>query len=139
MPPGASATFHGRDVFAPAAARLAIGDALDAIGSPLLDPVVRRTPEARRLPDGAVSGEVIAVDRFGNLVTNLVAPRGGSVSVDGRQVGEVARTYGDAPAGALVAVVGSTGLVEIARRDGSAARELGIGRGAPVLLRPARP
>lgn len=137
VPPAASATFHGRDLFAPAAARLAGGMELDELGEPVLEPVIRRTPEARRLDDGAVAGEVIAVDRFGNLVTNLVAPRGGSVAIAGRNVGSVVRAYGDAAPGALVALVGSTGLVEIARRDGSAARELGVGRGAPVVLRPA--
>jgi 8-oxo-dGTP pyrophosphatase MutT (NUDIX family) len=120
-----------------AAARLARGVALDELGAPVLDPVVRRTPEARRLEDGAIAGEVITVDRFGNLVTNLVAPRGGTVSVGGRVVGELARTYADAAGDGLVALVGSSGLVEIAMRDGSAARALGVGRGAPVLLRPA--
>jgi S-adenosylmethionine hydrolase len=104
-----------------------------------MDPLVRRTPVARQLDDGSLAGEVITVDRFGNLVTNLIAPRGGSVSVAGRAVGEVVRTYADAPPGELVALVGSTGLVEIARRDGSAARELGVGRGAPVILTPLRP
>ena len=137
VPPGSAPTFHGRDVFAPAAARLATGSALDDLGEPMESPVVRRTPEARRRPDGAVEGEVITVDRFGNLITNLIAPRGGHVSIAGRDVGRIARTYADAAPDDLVALVGSTGLVEIARRDGSAARELGAGRGTPVLLRPA--
>ena len=137
VPAGASATFHGRDVFAPAAAQLATGTPLDDLGAPVADPVIRRTPEPRRMPDGAVAGEVITVDRFGNLVTNLVAPRGGRVSIAGRAVGEVVRTYADAPPGGVIALVGSTGLVEIARRDGSAARDLGVGRGARVVLTPA--
>ncbi|MDQ3696494.1 MAG: SAM-dependent chlorinase/fluorinase [Gemmatimonadota bacterium] len=139
IPAGASATFHGRDVFAPAAARLATGVALDDLGPSMAEPIIRRTPEARRLADGTVAGEVIAMDRFGNLVTNLVAPHGGSVSIGGRSVGEIVRTYADAPPGGLVALVGSTGLVEVAHRDGSAARELGAARGTPVLLTPLRP
>jgi S-adenosylmethionine hydrolase len=79
VPPGASATFHGRDVFAPAAAELARGVSLDALGTDIEAPVVRRTPEAHRLDDGTVQGQVIAVDRFGNAITNLVGLRGGVV------------------------------------------------------------
>lgn len=130
----ASATFHGRDVFAPAAAALATGAPLESLGLPCDDPIVRRTPEAHRLADGGVQGEVIAVDRFGNLVTNLIARRGGGVEVAGRRV-PIARTYADAAPGALLALTGSSGLVEIAQRDGSASRALGLGRGAPVVLR----
>ena len=134
VPPQASATFHGRDVFAPAAAQLLAGAPLEALGEPCDDPLVRRTPEAHRLADGAVRGEVIAVDRFGNLITNLITRRGGSVEIAGRRV-PLARTYADAPPGALIALTGSSGLVEIALRDGSAARALAQGRGAPVILR----
>jgi S-adenosylmethionine hydrolase len=139
LPPLAAPTFHGRDVFAPAAARLAAGAAIDELGHPCMDPVVRRTPVARQLDDGTLAGEVITVDRFGNLVTNLVGVRAGTVSVAGRLIGRLARTYADAADGQLVALVGSTGLVEIAMRDGSAARALGVRRGAPVLLGPAHP
>lgn len=134
--PTAAPTFHGRDVFAPAAARLAEGAALDSLGEPCVDPVMRRTPEATRRADGAVMGSVITVDRFGNAVTNLVARRGGSVIVAGREL-PIVRTYADVAEGALAALVGSTGLVEIAVRDGSAAAALGLTRGAPVVLMPA--
>jgi S-adenosylmethionine hydrolase len=138
IPAQAAPTFHGRDVFAPAGSLLATGAPLDSLGPPLDEPVVRRTPEAKRLADGTISGEVIAIDRFGNLITNLVAPRGGTVAIAGRVIGPLGRTYADVLSGELVAVVGSSGLVEIAVRDGSAARELGVGRGASVLLGPAR-
>ncbi len=137
LPAGASATFHGRDVFAPAAARLAAGAPLDSLGAPFPTPVLRRTPEPRRADDGAIVGEVISIDRFGNLITNLLAPRGGVIEIGGRTVGAVGHTYGDAPPDSLVAVVGSSGLVEIAMRDGSAARALSAHRGAAVILRPA--
>ena len=139
IPPQAAPTFHGRDVFAPAAAMLASGVSLDSLGAPFDTPVVRRTPEAKRLDDGTIAGEVISVDRFGNLVTNLLAPRGGTVEIAGRRVGTLRRTYADAPVGVPIALVGSSGLIEIAVRDGSAARELSAGRGAPVLLRPGAP
>jgi S-adenosyl-L-methionine hydrolase (adenosine-forming) len=137
IPPSAAPTFHGRDVFAPAAANLALGAALQSLGAALTDPVVRRTPEAVRRDDGAVQGEVITVDRFGNAVTNLLALRGGVVRLDGLEL-PVRRTYADAPIGAPTALVGSSGLVEIAVRDGSAAAVLGLRRGSAVVLQPNR-
>jgi S-adenosylmethionine hydrolase len=137
VPPAAAPTFHGRDVFAPAAAQLALGTPLDALGSLIDEPVVRRTPEARRAADGSVVGEVIAIDRFGNAVTNLIAPRGGRVEIAGRSM-PIMRTYADAPTGDLIALVGSIGFVEVAQRDGRAADALGVTRGTPVVLRAPR-
>ena len=134
VPPSASATFHGRDVFAPAAAHLATGTAIDALGSPCLDPVVRRTPEARRASDGSVIGVIIAIDRFGNAISNLIAPRGGRIEICGRTM-PIVRTYADGPIGDIIALVGSSGFVEIAQRDGSAARALEITRGTRITLR----
>ena len=137
VPAVAAATFHGRDVFAPAAASLALGIPIDSLGTPFLEPVILRTPEARRAGDGLVVGEVIAVDRFGNAITNLVAPRGGRIEVGGREV-PIVRTYADAPSGDIIGVVGSSGFVEVAQRDGNAARTLAIARGTPVTLRTPR-
>jgi len=134
IPSMASATFHGRDVFAPAAAHLASGTAIDALGGPCLDPVVRRTPEARRAGDGSVIGEIIAIDRFGNAISNLIAPRGGRIEIGGRTM-PIVRAYADGPVGDIIALVGSSGFVEIAQRDGSAARALEITRGTRVTLR----
>jgi S-adenosyl-L-methionine hydrolase (adenosine-forming) len=135
IPHGAAPTFHGRDVFAPAAAELAQGIALDALGDPCMTPEIRRTPEAVRRDDGAVMGIVISIDRFGNAVTNLVARRGGTIDLGGRAI-PLRRTYADAAPGELVALVGSSGLVEVALRDGNAASELGLRRGAAVVLVP---
>ena len=134
IPRTAAATFHGRDVFAPAAAHLAAGLPLDALGAPFDGALVRRTPEPRRTADGGVAGEIIHIDRFGNAVTNLLAPQGGEVEVAGRAL-RIARTYADAPQGGYVALTGSSGLIEIARRDGSAAAGLNLGRGMQVVLR----
>jgi S-adenosylmethionine hydrolase len=132
----ASATFHGRDVFAPAAAALARGDSLDSLGVQAMSPIVRRTPEPTRRPDGAIEGEVIFVDRFGNAVTNLVGVRGGTIEV-GKLTIDLRRTYAEVETGRPVALVGSSGLVEIAVRDGDAARLLGLSRGSVVALRTA--
>jgi S-adenosylmethionine hydrolase len=137
VPASAAPTFHGRDVFAPAAAQLALGATLDSLGASLKSPVIRRTPEAIRRDDGGVQGEVITVDRFGNAVTNLLAMRGGEIVIDGLAL-SVRRTYADASPGEPTALVGSSGLVEIAVRDGNAAELLGLRRGTGVVLRSAR-
>lgn len=133
VPAHASPTFHGRDVFAPAAARLATGAALESLGERCAEPVVRRTPEAVRRDDGVVSGVVITIDRFGNAITNLIARRGGTLRAAGRAL-PLRRTYSEVEQGQALGLVGSSGLVEIAVRDGSAARELGLRRGDEVLL-----
>jgi len=136
VPPNAAPTFHGRDVFAPAAAALAAGATLDALGDAHPEPIVRRTPEAHRLPDGGIGGVIISIDRFGNAVTNCLGRRGGAIEVAGLRL-PLARTYADVSSGDPVALVGSTGLIEIAVRDGSAAERLGLRRGSGVVYRPA--
>jgi S-adenosyl-L-methionine hydrolase (adenosine-forming) len=130
----AAATFHGRDVFAPAAAALARGAALSDLGLPASQPITRRTPEPERRPDGTVEGQVIAIDRFGNAITNCVGTPGDTIEVDGLVI-EIARIYADVSPGSIVAVTGSNGLIEIAERDGNAARQLGLQRGSLVRLR----
>jgi S-adenosylmethionine hydrolase len=134
IPPAAAPTFHARDVFGPAAARLALGTPVDELGDALDDILRAPLPEPRE--DGvALLGEVLYVDRFGTLVSNipaeLVEP-GVRISVDGTDVGSLRRTYGDVDPGLLVAYEGSSGEVEIAVRGGSAARLLGVGVGAQV-------
>jgi S-adenosyl-L-methionine hydrolase (adenosine-forming) len=130
----ASPTFHGRDVFAPVAARLATGTRLDDLGQPVSEPVIHRTPEPHRAADGSVVGQVIAIDRFGNAITNLVGNRAGTLTIAGRGF-PVSRTYADIEPGAAGAVVGSTGLIEIVVRDGRAGDVLRIVKGAEVILR----
>jgi S-adenosylmethionine hydrolase len=134
IPTGAAPTFHGRDVFAPAAADLALGTPIDALGSPTLDLVIRRTPEPRRRSDGTIEGQIITIDRFGNAITNLLAIRAQSVEVSG-SVLPLRRSYSEAIEAEPVALVGSTGLIEIAIRDGDAAATMGLERGTPVVLR----
>lgn len=133
-PAHASATFHGRDVFAPVAASLARGVSLMDVGTAHPSPVIRRTPEPLRRDDGALVGEVIAIDHFGNAITNCIGLHGGTVEVAGHVL-PLVRTYGDAMPGQVVGLVGSSGLIEIAERNGSAARRLGLQRGASVVLR----
>lgn len=138
VPSTASPTFHGRDALAPCAAALATGASLDDVGEPLAAPLRLRTPQPVRRADGAVEGEVLTVDRFGNAVTNLLARDAVSVEVVASSVARalrVVRTYSDASDGEPVALVGSSGFLELAVRDGSAARVLSVGRGDRVAMR----
>jgi len=134
IPPGAAPTFHARDVFAPAAAQLAIGASLTQLGHTITD--AHGSPLPAPHHDGAaVVGEVLYVDRFGTLISNIAGEQvepGVRIKVAGTEIGPLARTFGDVPRGQLVALVGSGGTVEIAVRDGSAARLLGVGVGAEV-------
>ena len=135
VPEGASATFHGRDVFAPAAARLVAGADLESLGQPMTAPIVHRTPEPHRAPNGDIVGQVIAIDRFGNAITNIVTShRSGSVVVGGKTLPQ-RRTYSELTDGEAGAIVGSTGLLEIAVREGRASDVLGLRRGDEVVLR----
>lgn len=126
-----SATFHGRDVFAPAAARLATGTSIEALGEPFHEPVRLRTPQPIRLEDGSFQGMVLTIDRFGNAITNIVARQAGRVTVANHCV-RLVRTYGDAEPGELIALMGSSGLLEIAQNNGNAAVAWGIERGQMV-------
>lgn len=128
----ASPTFHGRDVFAPAAARLATGTDIHLLGESFADAVRLRTPQPRRMPDGTLHGEILTIDRFGNAITNLASRDDGAVHVAGQNV-RMVRTYGEAAPGELVALTGSGGFIEIAVREGHAAARLRLARGQAVV------
>jgi S-adenosylmethionine hydrolase len=141
--PGApSATFHGRDVFAPVAAHLAAavdrGAAdLAGFGAPAARLARFEIPEPVS-DQGKWRGEVVNVDHFGNAMTNLPArtARDGPVVVEvGNHCVPLVRTYSDVAAGELCALVGSSGWIEVARREGSAAELLGLAPGIPVVVR----
>ncbi len=137
-PEGASPTFHGRDVFAPAAARLAQGAALHDLGEAFAEIPVRLATREPFHEGKVLIGEVIHVDRFGTLVTNFTPanlPDYAVLELDGVEIGPLRRTFGDVAPGGVVAYVGSGGEVEVAVRDGSAARRFGVGVGARVRAR----
>jgi S-adenosylmethionine hydrolase len=137
-PDGASPTFHGRDVFAPAAAALARGAPLTQLGEPFTGIPERLVYSEPHHEGKGVVGQVVYVDRFGTLVTNLtpeLVPPYAVIEVEGLEVGPLRRTFGDVPTGGLVAYLGSGGQIEIAVRDGSAARRLGIGVGGRIRAR----
>jgi S-adenosyl-L-methionine hydrolase (adenosine-forming) len=139
--PTVSATFHGRDIFAPAAAHLSLGAPPEELGPPAADWVRLDSRPPTRTPDG-VTGEVIFVDRFGNLITNIpgeaLGPPNGrdvQVTVGDAEVPRRVRAYAEAEPGALVALLSSVGLVEVAVAQGSAAWRLHAGAGTAVEVR----
>ncbi|WP_119072469.1 SAM hydrolase/SAM-dependent halogenase family protein [Aggregatilinea lenta] len=157
--PGLSATFHGRDIFSPAAAHLAAGVPVTEFG-----PAV---PELIELPDptltvepARVTGEVLHIDHFGNVITSIgqmlwtdpdaleLTPQFGAdrdavravdaarsrVTTGSRTVDAIHRTYSAVPPGTMTALVGSSGQLEIGINQGSAAQQLGVTLGDPVIL-----
>ena len=138
--PAPSATFQGRDVFAPVAAHLAKEMPLEALGQ-TIDPakLFRLALAPCEAVPGGFSGAIQAVDRFGNLITNVpgelvTGQPGWTASIAGRSI-PGRRTYADVLAGELVAVVGSHELVEVAVNRGDAGRTLGARIGDPVQIR----
>jgi len=137
--PSPSATFHGRDVFAPVTAHLSLGMAPECVGSPLPAPMTLRIPEPLRT-SARVMGEVIHVDHFGNAITNLRPEdlRGQTLplafEVTDQFIFGPANCYMDVQAGLPTIVLGSWGYFEVAIRDGSAALLLGLQRGSPVSV-----
>jgi S-adenosylmethionine hydrolase len=133
-----SSTFHGRDVFAPVAAHISLGVPLDGLGPPLDEMLVLPPFRARREPDGSLRGRVIHIDVFGNLVTDVrcedLPAEGPTVEVADRRIVGLSLTY---KRGAeILAVVGSSGYVEIAAPEASAAELLGADLGMPLLVHP---
>ncbi len=133
-----SDTFHGRDIFAPVAAELTAGRlSLTAIGQPVQDWVPGWLDEPAVAP-GRVSGTIVTIDAFGNLISNidaaLISNFAHPVAHIGGQRIPVLSTYGRATPGDLLALVNSFGVVEIAKSEGSAADGLGLERGAPLIM-----
>lgn len=140
--PRVSQTFHGRDVFAPAAAHLGLGIPLRNLGPAVTDPVLIPWPRCRRVADALV-GEVLHADRFGNLLTSVRAadleglgpPESLVVELEGKEVGGIVACYADLPRGGAGALVGSSDRLEVSVGEGSAAAATGARRGSPVSVR----
>ena len=135
-----SSTFHGRDIFAPVAAAIADGADLEDFGPPVT--TIERFEFPLPAHDGCnISGCVLYVDTFGNLVTNIGGcilahrdPVRLEIHILGAVIHGLSRAYSDVPAGALLAYIGSAGLLEIAVNRQSAATRLGAGPGTPVKV-----
>jgi S-adenosylmethionine hydrolase len=141
-----SATFHARDIFGPVAGHLACGMPMEDVGPEVADPILLPDEPVRRGPGGEWEGQVVHVDRFGNLVTNvcrrdfeaILGSVGGDttrllVIVSGARMA-VARTYADIAFDEACALMGSAGRLEVAVNRGSAASRLGADRGTRVLV-----
>jgi S-adenosylmethionine hydrolase len=139
--PRVSATFHGRDIMAPVAAHLSLGLAPERLGPACEQLVTLEWPEARQVAN-KIEGEVVAVDSFGNLITNITrtmlaaAPFDLSVNVvcDDHETHGIFHTYADQPPRTLIALIGSTDQLELAVVNESAQAMLGVGEGAKVFI-----
>ena len=139
---GVSRTFHGRDVFAPVAAHLARGVTPEKFG-PEIDNYLRLTLEQPvRTARRGWTGQIAAIDGFGNVVTNFamepfaqIEQQAFEISIGMERVTRLVQSYAEAPVGELVAIAGSSGFLEVACHQASAAVRLGVGTGAPVELR----
>jgi S-adenosylmethionine hydrolase len=131
--PSVSKTFHGRDVLAPVAGHLSLG--LDpAVLGPATADWVRLPVTVARYGPNTISGEVVFVDHFGNLLSNISGEelhRKARVTIAGHEARWV-HTYSDAPAGTLIALVSSWGTLEVAVTQGNAAEQLRAGVGTSV-------
>ncbi|MBI2828323.1 MAG: SAM-dependent chlorinase/fluorinase [Acidobacteria bacterium] len=130
-------TFHSRLIYAPAAAALVNGARLDGLGAPTSTwtqlPHALGTVEG----DGNIVGEVVHIDHFGNLVTNIDAsqlPPHPRITVGSTAIDRVSDAYGDVEPGGVLAIVGSTGKLEISINRGSAAKKLFVSRTDPVRI-----
>ncbi len=139
-----SATFHGRDVFAPVAAHLSAGAPSEKLGQTVESFAVLKVPEPQRRHPGSIAGEVIYIDGFGNLTTNIrgedleaLAPASVSVRIAGHVIRGLSANYASAGAGNYLVLFNSWGRLEISRCEGDARSGLGARVGTPVLLESA--
>jgi S-adenosylmethionine hydrolase len=132
----ASATFHGRDIFAPVAAALSMGERMENFGERAHTLEMLPLPQPDRYSDGSLAGNVIHIDNFGNLITNIQSGNIRSdkclVRVGSEIINGLSRTYADS--GGLLAYIGSNGYLEIALRGGNAASLLDAKVGDEVRL-----
>jgi S-adenosylmethionine hydrolase len=137
-----SATFHGRDIMAPVAARLSLGLDAKELGALRQGLVELPEPEVRILPN-KIEGQVRSIDSFGNLVTDITSDMLAGAPTDERtlihcdehETQGIFRTYSDQPEMTLMALVGSSGFLELAIVGDSAALMLGVGVGTPVTIK----
>lgn len=140
-----SATFHGRDVLAPVAGHLAQGMPFASVGPNIDQLEILNLQQPTPLPDGGIEGEVLYVDRFGNLISNIseadleaAAPRtleALNVHIGPLRIGPLRTTYGDVETDQIVAVIGSTGMLEVAINQGNAAAQLRAAPGTVIVVR----
>jgi S-adenosylmethionine hydrolase len=140
--PKVSSTFHGRDVFAPVAAHLSRGVAIRKLGVPVSDFICLDWP-LPKISGGKIIGEVLYIDRFGNAITNISSPTlkqlryQPAVFLKRKQICRVAAAYQDVAPGGFIAIMGSSGFLEVSTNGGNAAEQLGLSVGASIEVRPS--
>lgn len=142
--PNVSATFHGRDIFAPIAGHLWQGMSFEKVGPEIAELELLNIDHPKTLDHGGLEGQVLYIDHFGNVISNISAedlvaverpPDRLNVQIGPLSVGPVSRTYSDVSPGEVVAVIGSTGMLEIAINQGNAAAHLRAAPGTIVVVR----
>ena len=132
-----SRTFHGRDIFAPAAGHVSLGNEAEQFGPLVADPVLIEEWLPQESEKGVV-GQIVHIDRFGNLVTNIGSGVSQqtiqSISVGRHVVSELSNTYKDVELGNILAVIGSQDTLEISINGGDAAKTVGVARGSKVSV-----
>jgi S-adenosyl-L-methionine hydrolase (adenosine-forming) len=139
--PEISRVFHGRDIFAPVAAHLALGACLEQMGTQVDDPVRIDVPRPQSIPGGGLRGQVTEIDTFGNLITNIgqsqLLPLGEvRVHIAGEQIDSIMKTFGDRPTGVLAAFIGTSQDLVISAVDGNASAILSASIGDEVEVLP---
>ncbi|MGH9455251.1 MAG: SAM hydrolase/SAM-dependent halogenase family protein [Terriglobia bacterium] len=139
-----SHTFHGRDIFAPVAAWLSKGVEVEKFGDPVKDFVRFSAPKPKAAGDHRFQGVVLKTDKFGNLITNFSARQfpalleenrtAFKLSIGQREISKLSASFAEGQPGELVAILGSSGFIEICTHRGSAAKLVQTGRGAEVFL-----
>jgi S-adenosylmethionine hydrolase len=132
-----SATFHGRDIFAPVAAQLAAGRSIHELGQPIEEIALIERLQAQRGRPGELLARIIHVDNFGNCITNVTLEDLRSAGLEeqplimiiDQQITGLCRTYADGQMGTPIALISSSGFLEVAVRNGNAAQQLGVGIG----------
>lgn len=132
-----SATFHGRDIFAPIAARLSLGHAPEEFGEKVPSLTVLPLVHPHMVSKDVMVGHILHIDNFGNIITNITSedlPRHDiTIEIGSHVISGLSRTYGEGEG--LLALIGSSGYLEIALKDGSASAHLGVDIGAQVNIR----
>jgi len=138
-----SATFHGRDIFAPVAAHVATGVPPSRMGKPIQDYARPEFATPQRTGPHTWSGTILKIDRFGNVITNfdlggtdpfVCQPGNLRVTIRRRKIASLAQTYAGHAPGALFSIIGSSGYLEVSMNQASAAKELRCKAGDPVTL-----
>ncbi len=139
--PDVSRVFHGRDIFAPVAAHLAIGTTLEQMGVVIHDPVRLEIPQPEPIRAGGWRGEIIYIDHFGNLTTNLSVIHINQtgrviIRIQGKDINGIVSTYGEQSTGTLIALLDSNDYLEVSTVNGNAAQSLHANIGDKLDLIP---